>query len=88
MDEKRSASVPARNKRRKKVQDNAEKAADVIRQIAETAKLGPGQQALARPMPLVRARGKGKAKAKRKNEGLATIMEYNDVGDDPYVMRR
>ena len=48
----------------------------------------PGQAALAPPIPLVRARGKGKAKAKRKNDGLATIMEYNDVGDDPYVMRR
>ena len=88
MDEKRSASVPARNKTRKKGQDHAEKAADIIRQIAETAKLGPGHQALVRPMPLVSIRGRGKAKAKRKNDGLATIMEYNDVGDDPYVVRR
>ena len=88
MDERRSASVPDRNKRRKKVQDNAEKAADIIKHIAETAKLGPGHQALVRSMPLVSVRGRGKAKAKRKNEGLATIMEYNDVGDDHYVMRR
>jgi len=83
MDEKRSASAPARNKRRKK--DNA--AVDVLKQIAEMSKLGPGQQALAPPVPLVRPRGKGKAKAKRNNGGLATIMEYNDIGDDPYVMR-
>ena len=89
MDEKRSASVPARNKRRKKVQGNAEKAADIIKEIAERTKMGPGRQALAGPPPaLVRARGKGKAKAKRNNGGLATIIEYSDVGDEPYVMRR
>ena len=59
-----------------------------MQQIAARTKMFPGQQALATPIPLVRARGKGKAQAKRKNDGLATIMEYNDVGDDPYVMRR
>ena len=59
-----------------------------MRQIAARTKIFPGQAVLAPPIPLLRARGKGKAKAKRKNDGLATIMEYNDVGDDPYVMRR
>ena len=60
---------------------------DVIQQIVARANMGPGQEALAPPIALVKARAKGKAKGKRNNGGLATIMEYNDVADDPYIMR-
>jgi len=82
-------SVPPfpRNKKPRTTRNKKVKEDDVLKQIADMSKLGPGQQALAPPVPLVRPRGKGKAKAKRNNGGLATIMEYNDIGDDPYVMR-
>jgi hypothetical protein len=80
-DKIRHASASVKSNRRKKEEDD-------MQQIAARTKMFPGQAALAPPIPLVRARGKGKAKAKRKSDGLATIMEYNDVGDDPYVMRR
>ena len=80
-DKIRNASASVKSKRRKKEEDD-------MQQIAARTKMFPGQAALAPPIPLVRARGKGKAKAKRRNDGLATVVEYNDVGDDPYVMRR
>ena len=80
-DKIRHASASVKSKRQRKEEDP-------MQQIAARTKMFPGQQALATPIPLVRARGKGKAKAKRKNDGLASIVEYNDVGDDPYAMRR
>ena len=60
---------------------------DVVQQIAARANVGPRQEALAHPIPQNKARAKGQAKGKRSKGGLATIMEYNDVADDPYVMR-
>ena len=77
----RNSSASIKSERRKKEEDD-------MQQIAARTKTFARQAALAPPIPLGRARGKGKAKAKRKNDGAATIVEYNDVGDDPYVMRR
>ncbi len=92
MDAKRSTSAPAR--RNAKPEGNRDAieghVADVMLQIAANQETSPGPFALGKPMCLVRARGKGKAKAKptRRNGGMETIMEYNDVGDDPYVMKQ
>jgi hypothetical protein len=48
----------------------------------------PGERALTPQTPLVTARGKAKAKGrKKKNGGLEPIMEFNEMADDPYVMR-
>ncbi len=90
MDAKRRASVPVRRNTKPNTDNYAieGRVADVMQHTAAHAKMSPGQLALGPSMPLVRAQGKGKAKATRRNDGLETIMEHNDAGDDPYVLKQ
>jgi hypothetical protein len=71
----------ARKKSRKEVDDT-------LNGILDYAGLDPSQKALMRPPKLVRVRGQGKAKAKRLSGGLAPILEFNEMADDPYVMAK
>jgi hypothetical protein len=86
----------ARSRSAKPNKQKEENDKEIFNRIINTAKLAPGQKALARSIPLVAQRqlvsasGKAKAKAKgrkKKNGGLEPIMEFNEMADDPYVMR-
>jgi hypothetical protein len=85
----------ATKSREKSKRDNDPTENDVMKKIEEYAKQTPGQRAVSADKPDPKPKRtrkvgdkKGAAKPKRRNGGLETIMEYNDVGDDPYVMRQ
>jgi hypothetical protein len=85
---------PKKAAKKKSKRDNDPTEGDVMKKVEEYAKQTPGQRAVSADKPDPKPKrirrvavGKGSAKPRR-NGGLETIMEYNDVGDDPYVMRQ
>jgi hypothetical protein len=86
--QRKSTSVPGPRRNRAKKNLNPLTQQQIIEEIQKASKMTPGERALTPQAPLVTARGKAKAKGrKKKNGGLEPIMEFNDVGDDPYVIR-
>jgi hypothetical protein len=86
---------PKKAAKKKSKRDNDPTEGDVMKKVEEYAKQTPGQRAVSADKPDPKPKRtrkvgdkKGAAKPKRRNGGLETIMEYNDVGDDPYVMRQ
>jgi hypothetical protein len=87
--QRKSTSVPRpkRNRIARKA-SNPLTQQQIVEEIQKASKMTPGERALTPQTPLVTARGKAKAKGrKKKNGGLEPIMEFNEMADDPYVMR-